>query len=177
MTSPRTTRTAKPAQNVTPAPKPDEAKPKTKPESAASVASRTAPLDLAALSASVAAVKRPVRTLNRESKGPRENTVAEKWLRELEDERMGAQFSPSARALNVKLSQVPELRSRLNQAGATLKCGVGIAFGGDWSDKKVPAVLKDLKGGKYTGNESVTLLYWTQKRKEMKRKSAESSDK
>lgn len=137
-------------------------------ESAASVASRVAPLDLSALAASVAKVDRPTRTrAGGAGKTARDNSVAEGWVKDLEAERKGEKFSPSARKLPLTVGTLGEVRSRLNVAGAALKAGIGLALE---DGRDITALLKALKDNKVNADEKVVLVYWTQTRKQRKAK-------
>lgn len=121
-TTSRPATTAKPAQTAP------------KPESAASKASRTAPLDLAFL-ANVKPVSAPV-PVRAPGAGRKasDNSTVEGWLQESWDARKQGENVGDGRGITVPLSAIGALKSRFNRAAATLK--LGVAFDVDQEDKK-----------------------------------------
>lgn len=109
-----------PAAPVAPAVKPSE--------SAASKASRSAPLDLAFLaSATPVVVAAPKRAAGAGRKAD-DNTLVEGWLRDSWNARKDGETVGEGRGIpNVPLVSIGALKSRFNRAAATLKLGVSFA--------------------------------------------------
>lgn len=118
---------AKTAPKTAPVAKPTEAPAtpavETKPESAASKASRNAPIDFASLSAVKA--EAPARGDGAGRKA-QDNSVAEGWLRESWSERTEGSKVGGGRAVSVPTAAAGTVASRLRIAARTLKLGLSI---------------------------------------------------
>lgn len=120
VTTPADTKPEPTPAAVTPA-----AKPEPKPESKASKASRSAPLDLSALT--VAEAPKPKMTGNPNAgRKKADNSVAEGWLRASWDARTEGEKMGAGKAVTVPTVAVGTLKSRLNMAAAALSLGVAI---------------------------------------------------
>lgn len=133
-------------------------------ESPAAQASRVAPLDLTAFKP--AAVKVPERThAPGAGRTPRDNSVVEGWLADLDKTRGDKKESAEARALTIPVAGLAEMQSRFVTASGKLKVGVSLSLE---DGRKIADVVKAAKEGKATGN--VTLIYYTKTRKQNKAK-------
>lgn len=94
-------------------------------ESKAAKVSRSAPLDLTALSVE-ATVAPKVKGNPAAGRKKQDNSVAENWLRDSWDAREGDSKMGGGRAVTVPTAAVGTLKSRLNMAAATLSLGVAI---------------------------------------------------
>lgn len=102
--------------------KPADTKPA---ESTAAKVSRSAPLDLTALTVADAPAPKPAGNPNAGRKKA-DNSVAEGWLRASWDVRKDGEKMGAGKAVTVPTAAVGTLKSRLNMAAATLGLGVAI---------------------------------------------------
>jgi hypothetical protein len=129
------------------------------------VAKPVAPaLDLTAFKP--AAVKLPERKVTPGAgRTPRDNSVVEGWLADLDKTRGTEKVSKEARALTVPAAGLAEMQSRFVTASGKLKVGVSLSLE---DGRKIADVIKAAKDGKETGQ--VTLIYFTKTRKQNKAK-------
>lgn len=120
----QTTRTS--AVDTVTADKPTADKPTAdKPESTAAKVSRSAPLDLTALSVEAAPAPK-IKGNPAAGRKKADNSVAEKWIQDSWDARKDGEKMGAGKAVTIPTAALGTLKSRLNTAAATLKLGVTI---------------------------------------------------
>lgn len=125
-----------PTKTTTPAVQPSETKTEAKPESAASKASRTAPVDLSFLTATKPVQAAAPTRAEGAGRKAQDNSQFEAWLKASWDERKEGENTGVGYALpNLPLDSLGVIKSRFNTAARTLNLGVSFAVDEN-SDKK-----------------------------------------